>query len=166
MGSFALLRMTTQKRLGSAADFGPPPADAYEEEAPVVEEFWCLAFEGVADELENPSEEKEKGGVEPEAMKEDARDEKHYRNQNAGNAQGVAGAIDGVLMAGGVLGDPLFIGAVAEHGWDHTPAISGARAADVLRNAIAARLKAAPFQIGVALFHTSISPVSPVQLGS
>ena len=43
--------------LGFALDLGPPPADAYEEETPVTEEFWRLAFEGVADELEKPSEE-------------------------------------------------------------------------------------------------------------
>ena len=44
--------------LGFALDFRPPPADAYEEETPVVEEFRGLAFEGVPDELEKPSEEK------------------------------------------------------------------------------------------------------------
>ena len=86
-----------------------------------MEEFWRLAFEGVADELENPSEEEKKGGIEPEAMKEDARDQEGCGNQNGGDAERMAGAINGVLMAGGVLGNPLFIGAVAEHEWDHTP---------------------------------------------
>jgi hypothetical protein len=48
----------TQDHYGSslAVDFCPPPADADEEETPVTEEFRRLAFEGVADELENPSE--------------------------------------------------------------------------------------------------------------
>ena len=41
---------------GFAVDFGPPPADADEEEPPIAEEFRRLAFEGVADELENPSD--------------------------------------------------------------------------------------------------------------
>ena len=45
--------------LGFALDFRPPPADAYEEKTPVVEEFRGLAFEGVADELEKPSEKEE-----------------------------------------------------------------------------------------------------------
>ena len=44
--------------LGFALDFRPPPADTYEEETPVAEEFGGLAFEGVPDELEKPSEEK------------------------------------------------------------------------------------------------------------
>ena len=118
--SFALLRMKT-RALGSTSDFRQPPADSYEEEAPIVEEFWRLAFEGVADELENPSEEEKKDGVKPEAMKKDARDKEGYGNKDGGDAERVAGAIDGVLMTGGVLGNPLFIGAVAEHEWDHTP---------------------------------------------
>ena len=90
-----------------------------------MEEFGRLAFEGVADELENPSEEEQEGGINPETMKEDARDEEGYRNQDGGDAQRVAGAVDGVLMAARVLGDPLLIGAVAEHEWDHTPASWG-----------------------------------------
>jgi hypothetical protein len=40
-------------------DLGPPPADADEQESPVLEEFWRLALEGVADELENPSDDKQ-----------------------------------------------------------------------------------------------------------
>ena len=45
--------------LGFAVDLGPPPADADEEETPVAEEFRRLAFEGVSDELEDPSQEKQ-----------------------------------------------------------------------------------------------------------
>ena len=58
--------------LGFALDFRPPPADAYEEETPVVEEFRGLAFEGVSDELEEPSEKEKAERVGPEAMEEDA----------------------------------------------------------------------------------------------
>jgi hypothetical protein len=114
-----------------------------------VEEFGCLAFEGVADELENPSEEEQEGGIQPKAMNEDAHDEERYGNQDSGDAERVAGTIDWVLMAGGVLGDPLLIGAVAEHEWDHTPGYHGAKARMFLWNAIAARRKATPFQIEV-----------------
>ena len=39
-----------------AVDLGPPPADADEEESPVAQEFWRLALESVADELEDPSD--------------------------------------------------------------------------------------------------------------
>ena len=58
--------------LGAAADFSPPPADADEEESPVVEELGLFAFEGVADELEDPSDEEKGQGVGPEAMDEEA----------------------------------------------------------------------------------------------
>ena len=36
--------------------FGPPPAHAYKEKAPVVKELRLFSFEGMTDELENPSE--------------------------------------------------------------------------------------------------------------
>ena len=62
--------------LGFTLDFRPPPADAYEKETPVAKEFRGLAFEGVADELEKPSEEKKSQRVGPQAMEEDAR----YKN--------------------------------------------------------------------------------------
>jgi hypothetical protein len=99
--------------LGAAADFGPPPADADEEESPVAEEFRWLAFEGVADELEDPSEHEQRQRVKPQAMEEESSDGDCDRDQDRGNAEGVAGAIDRVLMAGRVLGDPLLVGAVA-----------------------------------------------------
>lgn len=58
--------------LGAALDLGPPPADADEEESPVFEEFRRLAFEGMADELEDPSQDEEGEGIGPEAVDEDA----------------------------------------------------------------------------------------------
>src|SRR5271169_6957852 len=100
-------------RSGFAVDFGPPPADAHEEESPVVEEFRRLAFKGVADELENPSDHEKSEGVDPQMMDEDAGEKNGDRNHNRRNAEGVADAIDGVLVAAGVLRDPLFAGAVA-----------------------------------------------------
>ena len=56
---------------GFAVNLCPPPADADEQESPVTEEFRGLAFEGVADELENPPEQKQGQGVGPETMDED-----------------------------------------------------------------------------------------------
>jgi len=76
-----------------------------------VEELGQFAFEGVANELKGPSYEKKSGGVEPEAMKEDGGDENGKREQDGGDAEGMTEAIDGMLMAGGVLGDPLVAGA-------------------------------------------------------
>ena len=56
---------------GLAVHLGPPPADADEQKPPVTEEFRRLAFEGVADELEDPSEDEKREGVGPQAMRED-----------------------------------------------------------------------------------------------
>ena len=78
-----------------------------------MEEFWLLAFEGVADELEDPPGEEKCEGVGPQAMDENAGEKDRDRQQNERNAQRVADAVDGMLMAGGVLRDPLVAGAVA-----------------------------------------------------
>ena len=86
-----------------------------------MKEFWFLAFEGVADELEHPSRNEKDGGIEPEPVQEDASQEKYERQKNGRNAQGMAGTVDGMLMAGRVLRDPLFAGASAQHAGDDTP---------------------------------------------
>lgn len=78
-----------------------------------MEELGGLAFEGVADELEDPSEDEQGEGVGPEAVVDDAGQEDWDRQQNRWDAERVTGAVDGVLVAGRVLGDPLFTGAVA-----------------------------------------------------
>jgi hypothetical protein len=72
--------------LRAAADFCPPPADADEEETPVVKEFGFFAFEGVADELENPSDQKKTESVGPQAMQEDAGQEDADGQENQRNA--------------------------------------------------------------------------------
>ena len=100
---------------GLSVDLGPPPADADEEESPVAEEFGWFAFEGVADELENPSDREESQGVEPQVMKEEASGEDCDREQDRWYAESVAEAIDRMLVAGRVLRDPLLAGAVAKH---------------------------------------------------
>lgn len=43
---------------GLTAQFRKPPSQAHEQEAPVFEEFRWFAFEGVADELQNPAADK------------------------------------------------------------------------------------------------------------
>src|SRR6266849_10086961 len=42
-------------RSSSPADLGPPPAGADQQEPPVLKKLRRLAFEGMANELENPS---------------------------------------------------------------------------------------------------------------
>ena len=78
-----------------------------------MEEFGRFVLEGMADELENPSCEKESDGVGPEAVDEDAGGEQSEGKKNGGDAERVAGTVYGVLMAGGVLRDPLVAGASA-----------------------------------------------------
>lgn len=112
-GTRSSLDVYLPTRSGFAVNFGPPPADADEEESPVAEELRGLAFEGVADELEDPAEDEEGEGEPPETVEEESGGEDGDRKQNRGNAEGVAEAVDGMLMAGRVLGDPLLAGAVA-----------------------------------------------------
>lgn len=77
-----------------------------------MEKFRRLAFEGMADELENPSGEKKPERVGPQAMEEDAGKKYWEREEDGRNAQGVADPVHGMLVAGGVLRDPLLVGAV------------------------------------------------------
>ena len=65
---------------GFALDFGPPPAGADQQETPVGKEFRGLAFEGMADELENPSQDKQGKRVGPQAVEEDATEKNCERN--------------------------------------------------------------------------------------
>ena len=91
----------------------PPPADADEEKAPVLKEFRRLALEGMADELENPSNDKQGERIGPQTMDEDAGQKKWDGEENRRYAQRMAEAVHGVLVAGGVLRDPLLVAAVA-----------------------------------------------------
>ena len=78
-----------------------------------MEEFRRLAFKSMADELEKPSGEEKAERVGPQAMEENAGKKYWEREQDGRNAQGVAGPVYRILMAGSVLGDPLLTGAVA-----------------------------------------------------
>jgi len=99
-------------------DLCPPPADADEQETPIVEEFRRLALESVADELENPSCKKQSQRVQPQAVEEDAGYKKRDREQDGRNAQRVTDAVHRMLMTGAVLRDPLLVGASAQHAED------------------------------------------------
>lgn len=87
-----------------------------------------LAFEHVADELEDPSDDEQRQGVQPEMVIVEAGDEYSERDEYGRDAECVAGAIDGMLMAGRVLRNPVIGGAVAEHRWDDTTSFGGAKA--------------------------------------
>src|ERR1700687_3114774 len=100
---------------GFAVDLGPPPADADEQESPVAEEFGRLAFKGVADELEDPSDCEQRQRVKPQPMIEKSDEEDPNRNKNGRNAKGVAEAIDGMLVTARVSRDPLLIAISAQH---------------------------------------------------
>jgi len=85
-----------------------------------MKELGRLALEGVADELEDPSDHEKGEGDDPEAMDEDAGHGRGERDENQRDAEGVAEAVDGMLMTGRVLGDPFLTGALAEHDGDDT----------------------------------------------
>lgn len=74
-----------------------------------MKKLWLFALEGMPDELENPSEDKQACGVRPKEMNEDADDKKTQRQQDQRNAKAMAYAIDWMLMAARVLRDPLFV---------------------------------------------------------
>jgi hypothetical protein len=104
-----------QQTSGFAVHLGPPPAESDEQESPVTEKFWWLAFERVADKLENPSQHEQSQRVEPKAMNEKASEKDCEGDDYCRDAEGVAQAIDGVLVAARVLRDPLLAGAIAYH---------------------------------------------------
>jgi len=96
-----------------ALDLGPPPAHADEQESPVAEEFWRLPFEGMPNKLKNPSQHKQAQRIRPQPVHENAAQKNRNGDQDSGNAQRVARPVDGVLMARGVLRNPLLVGASA-----------------------------------------------------
>ncbi len=79
-----------------------------------LKEFRRLAFESVADELEDPSDREESESVEPQAMKGKLGNENRDQEQDRRNAERMAEAVDkDAEVAGRVLRDPLLAGAVA-----------------------------------------------------
>ena len=99
-----------------AVNLSPPPPYADEQEAPVVKELRLFAFEPVADELQRPSRNEKHKRVKPQTVKEDACDEQGERNQNCRYPESVAHPVYRVLMATGILRDPFFVSAPAQHG--------------------------------------------------
>ena len=78
-----------------------------------MKKFRRLAFEGVPDELENPSDEEQSQRIHPQPVEEDAGDKKWNREQDGRDTQSVTHAVHRMLMAGAVLLNPLPIAASA-----------------------------------------------------
>jgi hypothetical protein len=110
----------TEAILGPALHLCPPPAHADEQESPVTEKFRRFALEGVADELEDPSDDEKCQSVDPCVMEEDAGDKDGDGEKDQRNAEGVAQPVYGMLVAGRILRDPFLAravlgGAIAQH---------------------------------------------------
>jgi hypothetical protein len=86
----------------------------------------------VADELENPSCEKQSQRVQPQAVEEDAGYKKREREQDGRDAQRVTEAVHRVLMTGAVLRDPLLVGASAQHAEDDITIGTGKKSSIVM----------------------------------
>jgi len=70
-------------------------------------------LEGMSDELQRPSEDEEGSGIDPQRMEKDGGQEKYERNNNCRDAKSVTRPVHGMLMAAGVLRNPLLVGASA-----------------------------------------------------
>ena len=78
-----------------------------------MKKFRRLAFEGVPDELENPSDEEQSQRIQPQPVEEDAGDKKWGRKQDGRDAQRVTHPVHRMPMTGAVLLDPLLVAASA-----------------------------------------------------
>src|ERR1700678_834618 len=90
-------------RSGLAVNLGPPPAYADKQESPVAKKLGRLALEGVTDELEDPSQDKQSGRIGPQAMQKNAADKNRQREQNGRYPQSMADPIYGMLVTRSVL---------------------------------------------------------------
>src|SRR6202023_3591651 len=90
-------------------NLGPPPAHADKQETPVVEKLRLFALERMADELERPSHYEQRKRINPQTANEDAPEQQGNRKQDCGNPKGVAEPVHRMLMATGILRDPLFV---------------------------------------------------------
>src|SRR5258707_5294198 len=106
-------------RLRLALHLGHPPAQSDKQKTIVAEEFRWLAFEIVTDELQDPADNEQRHRHRPEAMNKDSGHEQRQRERDHRDAQRMADPVHRMLMAGGVLRDPLLVGAITQHGADY-----------------------------------------------
>src|SRR5438132_7423783 len=98
--------------LCASSDLRDPPAEADQQEPPVVKELRRLALERMADELKHPTGDEEHERRAPQTDREQCeRDHDHW------NPDGVAEAVHRILVARRISRDPLLGGAAAEHKW-------------------------------------------------
>src|SRR5215831_18405775 len=105
-----------QKGLRAAAHLSPPPAHANQKKTPVMEEFRFFAFEGMADELQDPAHYEKASRVHPEAVNEYRGHAQSQRHHDHGNTEAVAGPVYRMSMTARVLRNPLLVGASTQHG--------------------------------------------------
>lgn len=99
-----------------AVNLGPPPTHTDKQETPIVKELRFFALEGVADELQRPSHNEKPNRIKPQRVNEQTSQKQGQRNEYRRYPQGMAYPVYSMLMAAGILRDPLFVGAAAKHG--------------------------------------------------
>ena len=80
-----------------------------------MKELRRFTLDGVADELQTPSDHEHGGWNHPDAVNEGNRDEQRQRERNQWNADGMAEAIEWMLMATAILDNPLVPRSACEH---------------------------------------------------
>src|SRR5579863_8525230 len=81
-----------------------------------MKELRFFVLKCMSDELQRPSHQKKRQTINPQTMNEYGRDEYGERKQNCRDTQRMAYPVYRMPVAAGILRDPLFIGAAAEHG--------------------------------------------------
>ena len=86
---------------GATAQLGQPPAQADEQEAPVLQELGRLSFVGVTDELQDPADDEQAQRQRLQSPRSQiwAAIEQRDRQRDQGDPDGVAEPVHGVLMA-------------------------------------------------------------------
>lgn len=87
-------QLSQRAGLSSPSHLRHPPPRTDQQKAPVVKKLGRLAFEGMSDELEHPTDEKERKWNLPESDNEDRNWGQQQGKDNQGNANRVAEAID------------------------------------------------------------------------
>jgi hypothetical protein len=81
-----------------------------------VKKLRLFVLKGVANELQDPAEDKQAGGKHPELMEDEGRNAERQRDHYQRNANAVAQPVDWMSVAACVLRNPLFAAASAKHG--------------------------------------------------
>src|SRR5947209_2145736 len=104
-----------RSQLSSAPDFCYPPSRSHQQEAPIMEELWELAFERVSHKLEDPAENEQRDRNTPESCHERNGQEQSQGDDDQWDANGMAHAVHCIAMATRILRDPVAPGPSEEH---------------------------------------------------